>query len=107
MSGPLSETLRIEGAEVAVLARNTKQSASDVKAIPTGAALTTVSKGFPGFTIGASCTKAGTAVSKAVQDLGKVLDNLGDNTVTVLATFLHIDEAQAREFDRLNSAGGR
>lgn len=101
MADPLSETVRIDGRDAAVLARNVKTYATDIKGVKTGEASATVANGFPGFPIGQACTAATTTATTALQDLGKVLDTIGDNTVTVTAKFLHIDEAKAREFDRV------
>ncbi|WP_280268815.1 hypothetical protein [Nocardia wallacei] len=103
MADPLSETLKIDGRDAAVLARNVKTYATDIKAVKTGEASAAVAAGFPGFQIGQACSTASTAATTAVQDLGKVLDTIGDNTVTVAAKFLQIDEAKAREFDRLGA----
>ncbi|MCM6775103.1 hypothetical protein NDR87_24700 [Nocardia sp. CDC159] len=105
MADPLSETVEIDGRDAAVLARNVKTYAADIKAAQTGASATTLTNGFPGFQIGQAYATATTTASKALQDLGKTLDALGDNTVTVAAKFLHIDEARAREFDRLDPNG--
>ncbi|MBF6242129.1 MULTISPECIES: hypothetical protein [Nocardia] len=103
MGDPLSETLKIDGADAAILARNVKAYAGEIKGVKYGEAATTVTNGFPGFTIGEACTTAGTAALQALQDLSTVLDVIGDNTVTVSAKFLHIDEARARDFDRAES----
>ncbi|WP_062994141.1 hypothetical protein [Nocardia mikamii] len=103
MGDPLSETLKINGADAAILARNVKARAGEIKDVKHGEAATTVTNGFPGFTIGEACTTAGTAASQALRDLSTALDVIGDNTVTVSAKFLHIDEARAREFDRADA----
>ncbi|MBF6172724.1 hypothetical protein [Nocardia blacklockiae] len=105
MADPLSETVKIDGRDAAVLARNIKTYATDIKGVKSGEATTTVTNGFPGFPIGQACTTAATTVTTALQDLGKVLDTIGDNTITVTAKFLHIDEAKAREFDRVAVPG--
>ncbi|GAB2721083.1 hypothetical protein [Nocardia thraciensis] len=91
MADPLSETLKIDGRDAAVLARNVKTYATDIKAVKTGEASAAVAAGFPGFQIGQACGTASTAATTAVQDLGKVLETIGDNTVTVAAKFLRID----------------
>lgn len=105
MADPLSETLKIDGKDAAILARNVTTYAGDIKAVRTGDATTTVTSGFPGFDFGPACATATQTVGTALTDLGIALETIGDNTVTVTAKFLHIDEARAREFDRVDVAG--
>lgn len=95
----------IDGRDAAVLARSVRTYGGDIKGVKTGDASTTVANGFPGFAIGQACATASTAAGKALQDLGGVLEAIGDNTIAVTAKFLHIDEARAREFDRLDVTG--
>lgn len=107
VADPLSETLKIDGADAAALARNIKTYAGDIKGVKSGEASAGVSTGFPGFQIGATCTMASSAAANALKDLSTTLDAIGNNTITVLARFWHVDEIQAQEFDRIGDAPHR
>ncbi|MBF6096659.1 hypothetical protein IU438_11720 [Nocardia cyriacigeorgica] len=101
MADPLSETVKIDGADAAVLARDVRSRAGDIRNIKSGQASAGITAGFPGFEIGSACTTACDSATKTLQQLATTLESISDNTVTVAAKFLHIDEARAREFDRL------
>ena len=107
MTSPLNETFKISGLDAAVLARNVKSHAGEIKALKSGDVVTTVTNGFPGFAIHDATATATTATEQALTNLGTVLDAIGDNTVAVSAAFLHIDEDKAREFDRVDGTNSR
>lgn len=107
MTNPLSETFKIDGADAAVLARNVKTHAGEIKAVECGDVVTTVTNGFPGFAIHDATATATAATEQALQDMGTVLETIGDNTIAVSAAFFHIDQERAREFDRVDGAAGK